>query len=77
MSERPPTPISLSAADVVGNIRMRRNSQTEWSRRLVRENHPDRLVAQGMPQEFIEIANEKLATINDAYERIRKMRGFS
>ena len=46
-------------------------------RRLVRENHPDRLVAQGMPQEFIEIANEKLATINDAYERIQKMRGFS
>ena len=46
-------------------------------RRLVRENHPDRLVAQGMPQEFIEIANEKLATINEAYERIQKMRGFS
>ncbi len=32
------TPISLSAGDVVGNIRMRRNRQTEWSRRLVREN---------------------------------------
>ncbi|PCJ90064.1 MAG: porphobilinogen synthase [Hyphomicrobiales bacterium] len=32
------TPVSLSAGDVVGNIRMRRNRQTEWSRRLVREN---------------------------------------
>ncbi|MDX1709643.1 MAG: TerB family tellurite resistance protein [Rhodovibrionaceae bacterium] len=43
-------------------------------RKLVRENHPDRLVAQGMPQEFIEIANEKLAAINAAYERVRKTR---
>jgi DnaJ like chaperone protein len=45
-------------------------------RDLARENHPDRLVAQGMPQEFVELANEKLATINDAYAKIRKARGF-
>lgn len=31
-------PISLGAADIVGNIRMRRNRQYDWSRRLVREN---------------------------------------
>ncbi len=46
-------------------------------RRLVRENHPDRLVAQGMPPEFVELANEKLATINGAYERVRELRGPS
>ena len=46
-------------------------------RKLVRENHPDRLIAQGMPPEFIELANEKLATINGAYERIRELRGVS
>ncbi len=45
-------------------------------RRLVRENHPDRLISQGMPEEFIELANEKLATVNQAYDRIRKARGF-
>ncbi|WP_119166962.1 TerB family tellurite resistance protein [Algihabitans albus] len=45
-------------------------------RQLVRENHPDRLVAQGLPAEFVELANEKLATINQAYEKIRKARGF-
>jgi DnaJ like chaperone protein len=45
-------------------------------RKLVRENHPDRLVSQGMPQEFIEMANDKLATINGAYEEIRKQRGI-
>ena len=44
-------------------------------RALVRENHPDRLVAQGMPQEFVDLANERLATINTAYERLQKQRG--
>jgi len=45
-------------------------------RKLVLENHPDRLVAQGMPREFVEIANEKLATINAAYDEIKKLRGI-
>ena len=40
-------------------------------RRLIRENHPDRAIAEGMPQEFILIANRKLAAINDAYARIK------
>jgi len=46
-------------------------------RKLVVENHPDRLVAQGMPQEFIDLANERLATINTAHDRIQEMRGHS
>ena len=45
-------------------------------RKLVVENHPDRLVAQGMPQEFVEMANEKVATINAAYDEIRQLRGI-
>ena len=43
-------------------------------RRLVVENHPDKLVAEGLPQEFVDLANEKLATINAAYDRIRARR---
>ncbi len=43
-------------------------------RRLVRENHPDRLVAQGLPEEFVALANEKLAVINAAYDQIKKQR---
>jgi DnaJ like chaperone protein len=43
-------------------------------RRLVVENHPDKLVAEGLPQEFVDLANEKLATINAAYDRIRGLR---
>ncbi|SMF70986.1 DnaJ like chaperone protein [Tistlia consotensis] len=46
-------------------------------RKLVRENHPDKLIAQGMPEEFVAVANEKLATINQAYDEVRKRRGFS
>lgn len=46
-------------------------------RDLVRDNHPDILMAKGMPQEFIELANEKLAKINDAYDRIKKERGIT
>jgi len=45
-------------------------------RRLVKENHPDRLVAKGVPREFASIATERLATINEAYDRIGVQRGF-
>ena len=43
-------------------------------RELVRAHHPDTLIAQGVPQEFIDTANEKLAVINDAYDRIERER---
>ena len=46
-------------------------------RTLVRENHPDRLIAQGMPQEFIDLANDKLAKINAAYDRVAQVRGLT
>ena len=46
-------------------------------RRLVRENHPDTLIARGVPQELVTIANEKLAAINVAYGRIAKARGIA
>jgi DnaJ like chaperone protein len=49
--------------------------RSAW-RTLVRENHPDRLIAQGMPEEFIAVANDKLATINAAWDRVSQMRGL-
>ena len=45
-------------------------------RRLVVENHPDRHIAMGMPEEAVQIADEKLAAINDAWDRIAKERGL-
>lgn len=46
-------------------------------RKLIKEHHPDRLIAQGMPEEFINIANEKLSAINTAYDKIAKERGLN
>ena len=45
-------------------------------RKLSRENHPDSLMADGMPQEFVDIANEKMAAINAAYDAVCKSRGL-
>ena len=45
-------------------------------KRAVRENHPDKLVAKGLPKEFIEVATEKVARINAAYDEIAKARGI-
>jgi DnaJ like chaperone protein len=45
-------------------------------RLLVRENHPDSLMARGVPEEFVKLANDKLAAINTAYEKIGQERRF-
>ena len=52
--------------------RLRRNRRDEFSRRLVREHHPDRHIAEGTPPEFIRVAEARMATINDAYAKLMK-----
>ncbi len=55
----------------------RKASQAEIKktyRALIRKNHPDTLIAKGLPQEFIDLANQKMATINAAYDRIERER---
>ncbi|MGO1120190.1 TerB family tellurite resistance protein [Rhodovibrionaceae bacterium A322] len=64
----PYTILGVTASDDMEEIK-------KAHRKLVLEHHPDKLMAQGMPEEFIKIANEKLATINQAYDEIRKRRG--
>ncbi|RVU33828.1 molecular chaperone DjiA [Hwanghaeella grinnelliae] len=46
-------------------------------RKLVIEHHPDKLIAQGLPEEFVEIANQKLAAINAAFDKIKRERGLT
>jgi DnaJ like chaperone protein len=41
-------------------------------RLLVAEHHPDRLIAKGVPEEFLEIATARMAAINRAYGKIMK-----
>jgi len=48
----------------------------ETYRRLVREHHPDRLIAQGLPEEAVASATDKLARINAAWDRIKQHRNL-
>jgi DnaJ like chaperone protein len=41
-------------------------------RTLVREYHPDRHIAAGVPEEMIDIATKRLQTVNEAYDQIMK-----
>jgi DnaJ like chaperone protein len=41
-------------------------------KRFVRDNHPDHLIAQGLPKEMVELANARLASFNDAYDEIAR-----
>ena len=44
-------------------------------RKLMSENHPNKLIAKGVPEDMIKIATEKSQEIQSAYETIRKRRG--
>lgn len=41
-------------------------------RRLVREHHPDRLAARGVPEEAVKLAEKRLVALNRAWEELRR-----
>ena len=43
-------------------------------RRLMAQNHPDKLISKGLPEEMIEVATEKSKQIQKAYDLIKKSR---
>jgi DnaJ like chaperone protein len=43
-------------------------------RKLVSEFHPDKIASKGLPDAFIQFANEKFREIQEAYEEIKKIR---
>jgi len=49
---------------------------TKHWKQLVRTHHPDTLIADGMPEEFVAAANDRLAQINAAYDALAKQRGL-
>ena len=67
---RTPTRYSACRASTSGE-----EIRATW-KRLMRENHPDSLAARGVPAEFIARANEKVARINAAWDRIKRERGL-
>lgn len=46
-------------------------------RRLMSENHPDKLAARGLPEGMRQVAEERTREINVAYDLIKEARGFS
>jgi DnaJ like chaperone protein len=66
LGERDPYAVlGVSPETPYGEIRKR-------YRTLVAENHPDRMIARGLPAEFIAIANRRMAAINDAFSAIER-----
>jgi DnaJ like chaperone protein len=45
--------------------------------RLVREHHPDRAKAAGLPDDLVRLANDRLAAVNAAYDQICRERGMT
>lgn len=43
-------------------------------RKLMSENHPDKLMGQGVPEDMVKLATERVQEIQTAYELIRKYR---
>jgi len=46
-------------------------------RQLVREYHPDKIAAKGLPEEFTKLATDKFREIQEAYEAVKQARGMS
>ena len=45
-------------------------------KKLVKEFHPDKIIAKGLPEEFIEFASKRFQEIHQSYEKIRQERNF-
>ncbi len=45
-------------------------------RKLIKEFHPDTIVSKGLPEEFIDFAENRFREIQESYEKIRQERKF-
>jgi DnaJ like chaperone protein len=45
-------------------------------KKLARDFHPDTIISKGLPEEFIQFATKRFQEIQEAYEKIKKDRGF-
>lgn len=46
-------------------------------RKLVSEYHPDKIISKDLPEGFMEFANQKMKSIQQAYEAVKAERGFN
>jgi DnaJ like chaperone protein len=75
-----PPPQGPSVADAYALLNLESGAgQSEVKRayrRLMSQHHPDKLVAKGLPEEMVRIANQKTQEIRKAYEVIREAQGW-
>lgn len=75
--ERTPTDRVAEAYAVLGVTRQSSDAEvTKAYRRLMNQNHPDKLVARGLPESMIKVAEEKTRQIRAAYEVLRDARAM-
>jgi len=69
-------PLSESYAELEVNAGMDDQEVTKAYRRQMSRHHPDKLVANGLPESMAQVAKEKTQRIQEAYEAIRAARGM-
>src|SRR5262245_51360979 len=75
--QRPQVDAVAEAYDVLGVSRTATDGEvTKAYRRLMNQNHPDKLVARGLPESMMKLAEEKTRQIRAAYEVLRSARGM-
>ncbi|HLW24922.1 MAG TPA: co-chaperone DjlA [Steroidobacteraceae bacterium] len=63
-------------AELEVNANMSNQEITKAYRRQMSRHHPDKLVANGLPESMAQVAKEKTQRIQEAYETIRAARGM-
>lgn len=68
VSDAEPDPYDVLGIEPSASMR---EARAAW-RRLVRDSHPDRLMARGLPKEAIRLAEKRLIAVNRAWEEINE-----
>jgi DnaJ like chaperone protein len=69
-------PLNDCYAELEVNANMSDEEVTKAYRRQMSRHHPDKLVANGLPESMAQVAKEKTQRIQEAYEVIRAARGM-
>ncbi|HWJ06999.1 MAG TPA: co-chaperone DjlA [Steroidobacteraceae bacterium] len=73
----PPSAKLADAYEVLGVAATAKDAEvTRAFRKLMSQNHPDKLVAQGLPESMVTAAHERTQRILEAYETIKGHRGI-
>ncbi|MBU0499710.1 MAG: co-chaperone DjlA [Gammaproteobacteria bacterium] len=68
-------PTLADAYDVLGVTSETRDEEVKKAyRRLMNQHHPDKLVAKGLPEEMMKVAEQKTKEIKLAYEQVKEAR---